>query len=82
MAKNSTFTENQLVNLGKRLKEIRMERGYTNYEQFAFDNELPRAQYGRYEKGQDLRFSSLVKVLKALDISLEEFFSKGFDVNE
>lgn len=82
MAKNSTFTENQLVNLGKRLKEIRIERGYTNYEQFAFDNEIPRAQYGRYEKGQDLRFSSLVKVLKALDISLEEFFSKGFDATE
>lgn len=82
MAKNSTFTENQLANLGKRLKEIRIARGYTNYEQFAFDNEIPRAQYGRYEKGQDLRFSSLTKVLKALNISLEEFFSKGFDTNE
>lgn len=82
MAKNSTFTEHQLMNLGKRLKEIRISRGYTNYEQFAFDNEIPRAQYGRYEKGQDLRFSSLIKVLKALNISLEEFFSKGFDTKE
>lgn len=36
-------------------------------------------QYGLYEKGQDLRFSSLLKVLKALDISLEEFFKEGFD---
>lgn len=79
MAKNSNVTNDQLANLGNRLKEIRIARGYTNYEQFAFDNELPRAQYGRYEKGQDLRFSSLVKVLKALNITLEEFFSKGFD---
>jgi transcriptional regulator with XRE-family HTH domain len=78
MAKDD-FTQAQLENLGDRLREVRKEKGYANYEQFAFDNELPRAQYGRYEKGQDLRFSSLVKVLKAMDISLKEFFSTGFD---
>ena len=78
MAKDD-YTKAQLENLGSRLKEVRKEKGYANYEQFAFDNELPRAQYGRYEKGQDLRFSSLVKVLKAMDISLKEFFSNGFD---
>lgn len=38
-----------------------------------------RAQFGRYENGEDLRFSSLLKVVNALDISLEEFFSEGFD---
>ncbi|MDX9882588.1 MAG: helix-turn-helix transcriptional regulator [Prolixibacteraceae bacterium] len=73
------YTEVQLENLGRRLKEIRLKKGYTNYEQFAFDNELPRAQYGRYEKGQDLRFSSLVKVLKAMGVSLKEFFEQGFE---
>lgn len=79
MAKNKDdYIEKQLANLGERLKEIRKEKGYTNYEQFAFDNEIPRAQYGRYEKGQDLRFSSLLKVLKALNISLKEFFQQGF----
>jgi transcriptional regulator with XRE-family HTH domain len=79
MAKNNDdYIEKQLANLGERLKEIRKEKGYTNYEQFAFDNEIPRAQYGRYEKGQDLRFSSLLKVLKALNISLKEFFKQGF----
>lgn len=79
MANNDDYTTQQLNNLASRLKEIRKEKGYANYEQFAFDNELPRAQYGRYEKGQDLRFSSLVKVLKALNISLKEFFSEGFE---
>lgn len=79
MAKEDDFIDIQLQNLGNRLKEIRKEKGYSNYEQFAFDNELPRAQYGRYEKGQDLRFSSLLKVLKALDISVDEFFKEGFD---
>jgi transcriptional regulator with XRE-family HTH domain len=78
MDKNDAYTQQQLENLGNRLRELRTERGFTNYEQFAFEHNLPRAQYGRYEKGQDLRFSSLVKVLKALDISLEDFFKEGF----
>lgn len=68
-----------LEKLSNRLKELRKAQGYTNYEQFAFDHGLPRAQYGRYEKGQDLRFSSLVKVLTALDVSLKDFFAEGFE---
>jgi transcriptional regulator with XRE-family HTH domain len=78
MAKKDKYTEKQLTNLGNKLRELRIEKGFTNYEQFAFEHNLPRAQYGRYEQGQDLRFSSLLKVLKAFDISLEDFFKEGF----
>ena len=73
------YTDKQLANLGKRIKKIRKEAGFTNYEQFAFTHGINRSQYGRYENGEDLRFSSLLKVLKALDISLEDFFKEGFD---
>jgi len=79
MANKDDFTSEQLQNLGKRFRQLRKDKGYTNYELFAFDNNILRAQYGRYEKGEELRFSSLIKVLKALNISLEEFFSKGSD---
>ena len=79
MAKKDKYTQGQLNKLGNRLRQLRIEQGFSNYEQFAFEHNLPRAQYGRYEQGQDLRFSSLLKVLKALDISLEEFFKEGFD---
>lgn len=79
MAKRDDYTIQQLESLAKRLREVRKERGFSNYEQFAFENEIPRAQYGRYEKGHDLRFSSLIKVLKAMDISLKDFFGEGFD---
>jgi transcriptional regulator with XRE-family HTH domain len=68
----------QLQNLGERLKKLRISKGYTSYEYFAYDHNLPRAQYGRYEKGEDLKFSSLLKVLRALDISLTDFFEEGF----
>ncbi len=79
MASDYFDTERQCKNLGRRLRKIRIEKGYSNYEVFAYENDLPRAQIGRYERGQDLRFSSLIKVLAALDVSLQEFFEEGFD---
>lgn len=79
MAEKDQEILEQLDNLGKRLLQLRKEKGYTNYEQFAFDHNIPRAQYGRYEKGQDLRFSSLYKITKALGVTMEEFFSEGFE---
>lgn len=80
--RKDAYSQKQLENLGNRLKHFRTKKGFTNYEQFAFEHDLPRAQYGRYENGQDLRFSSLLKVLKAMDVSLEEFFKEGFSKNE
>ena len=79
MANKDDYTIQQIESLAKRLKEVRKERGFSNYEQFAFENEISRAQYGRYEKGHDMRFSSLIKILKAMDISLKDFFSTGFE---
>lgn len=63
--------------IGERMKEIRIAKGYKNYEKFAYDNDIPRAQYGRYERGSDLKLSSLFKVLDGFDMTLEEFFD-GF----
>lgn len=79
MKKHDDYTEKQLANLGRRIKELRKAKGYKNYEVFAYQHDINRSQYGKYENGADLRFSSLLKVLKALDISLIEFFSEGFE---
>ena len=68
-----------VTRLAQRLKALRIKMGYTSYEAFANDHDLSRALYGRYEKGKDLRFSSLTKVVRAFDMTLEEFFSEGFD---
>ncbi|MFB6455891.1 helix-turn-helix domain-containing protein [Chitinophaga sp. Hz27] len=70
--------DEQLVKLGARIKELRIKAGYKNYEVFAYENNIPRAQYGRYEQGKDLRFSSLVKVVSAFGMTMEEFFGEGF----
>ncbi|MEC3906119.1 helix-turn-helix transcriptional regulator [Tamlana sp. 2201CG12-4] len=74
----SPYTEEQLLKVGNRLKQIRIEKGFSNYENFAFTHDLPRSQYGRYENGEDMRLSSLIKVLEAMEVSLEEFFNKDF----
>lgn len=79
MAKHDEETEKRLIQLGDRIKNLRVAAGYSNYEKFSYEHDISRSQFGRYENGQDMKFSSLLKVLKALDISLPEFFSEGFD---
>ena len=71
--------ERKLKTMGNRLQQLRKAKGFNNYEKFAYENDIPRAQYGRYERGQDLKLSSLIKVLEALDISLKDFFAEGFE---
>ena len=71
--------EEGLRKLGERIKELRIKGGYTNYEYFAYENDISRAQYGRYERGEDIRFGTLIKIIKAFDLTIEEFFSEGFD---
>ena len=70
--------EETLKKLGERIKKFRIQKGYTSYEYFAYEHNISRAQFGRYERGEDLRFSSLLKVINALDITIEEFFCEGF----
>ena len=69
----------EIKQVAEKLKSLRLQKGFTSYEAFANEYGLSRALYGRYEKGKDLRFSSLVKIVKAFDMTLEEFFSEGFD---
>ncbi len=77
--KHDKYTQQQLHNLGERLRSLRKQKGYKNYEKFAYEHDIPRAQYGRYENGEDLRFSSLVKVVSAMGMTMEEFFAEGFE---
>ena len=65
--------------MAARLKALRKKAGYNNADFFAYDNGISRSQYSRYEKGEDIRFSSLMKVIQAFGITPAEFFSEGFD---
>lgn len=64
--------------LGRRVKDLRIKAGYKSYEDIAYKYDISRTQWGRIENGQDLRFSSLAKVIEALGITFSEFFD-GFE---
>jgi transcriptional regulator with XRE-family HTH domain len=65
--------------LGKKLKALRKAKGFANYEQFAYTYNLSRAQYGKYEKGVNINFKTLLKILDIHEISLKDFFGEGFE---
>ena len=65
--------------IGNRLTQLRKKSGYTSQETFAYDAEIPRALYGRYERGSNLTMASLYKILKFHKITFKEFFAKGFE---
>lgn len=70
--KNHNIT---IERIASKLKRLRLQKGYTSYETFAYDHELPRVQYWRMEKGTNFTIKNLLKILDIHQISIEEFFS-------
>jgi len=67
----------ELKKIGERLKKIRKDKGYSSPDKFAYEHDINRSQYGKYEAGsEDFRLSSLIKVLNKLGMTLEEFFKE------
>lgn len=64
----------ELIALSKRLKELRKEKGYANYEHIAFELGMSRSAYWRLESGENFSMKTLIKVCKLLDVTFEEFF--------
>ncbi|MCG8573622.1 MAG: helix-turn-helix domain-containing protein [Flavobacteriales bacterium] len=64
-----------LALIGKRLKELRIEKGYSNYENVAYDNGINRMVVYRAEKGTNLTLNTLLKFLRIYEVSPSEFFA-------
>lgn len=80
MKKVDQLNESQkeaLLFVGKRLKELRIAKGYTNYEYLAYEIGMSRSQLGTYENGANITIATLVKILDHLEVSLDEFFSRN-----
>ena len=78
MRKKSAKALINIENLGKRIRALRKAKGYTNADFFAYENKIDRSQYGKYERGLDMTFSSILKICEIHDISLEKYFSDSF----
>lgn len=69
-----------LKKVGVKMARIRKELGYKNGDYFAYDKGINRSQYGKYEAGsQDMRFSTLIRTINLLGLTVEEFFSQGLE---
>lgn len=68
----------RFVEIGKRIKELRIAKGYTSAEIFAYEHELNRVSYWRMEKGCNMTLVSLMRILDIHQLSLHEFF-KDFE---
>ncbi len=66
--------DTRIKQIAKRLREIRIENGYSSYEFFAWEHKIPRIQYFRMEKGTNFTIRTLLRVLDAHEITLKEFF--------
>jgi len=64
--------EDYYKRLGSRLKNLRIAKGYTNADYFAYDHNIGRSQYSEYERGKDMRLSTLRKLAAAHKLSVSE----------
>jgi len=61
--------------ISKRLKQLRKEKGFKNYEHFAYELGMSRSSYWRIEKGSNFEMKTLFRICKLLGISVQEFFT-------
>ncbi|MEJ0055961.1 MAG: helix-turn-helix transcriptional regulator [Bacteroidota bacterium] len=67
--------EDTLERIGRKLTNLRLKKGYTSHENFAYDYKIPRVQYWRIEKGKtNLTMKSLLRLLDIHKMTIEEFF--------
>ena len=72
--KEANDTDPRILKIAKKLKELRISKGYSSHEAFAWDNNLNRVQYWRIEKGSNLTLRTILNILDIHQISPSEFF--------
>lgn len=75
--------EKELRKIGARLRQLRKAKGYSNPDKFAYDHNLNRSQYGKYEAGRtNMTVGTLVGILNCFGVTLEAFFEDEDDDRE
>jgi len=81
MAKNSLLNnEEEFKKIGLRLKYLRKSKGFTSPDKFAYENNLNRSQYGKYEAGSaNITIGTLINILNCFNVSMSDFFNEDYD---
>jgi len=75
--KSDKFENDPILKMiGDKVRTIRKSNpDYANYEVFAYLNKINKVTLANIEKGLNYNISSLLKVLKALNVTVEDFFN-------
>lgn len=71
--------EKEKVKLGARIKQLRIEAGFTNADDFAFEHSFTPSAYRGLERGGNIEYNTLIRILNSHGLTYIDFFSKGFD---
>ena len=74
MKKKPDELDPRVIQICKRLKQIRIDKQYKSYEDFAISHGIGRMSYWRIEKGTNMTLNTLFKYLDIHKITIEEFF--------
>jgi hypothetical protein len=72
--------DKRLKEIGKRLRQLRINAGYTSAESFGYDHGINRVCMSRAESGKNLTLKTLFKHLSIHRVSLQEFVTMPLDV--
>ncbi|MFT5723429.1 MAG: hypothetical protein ACI9JN_000542 [Bacteroidia bacterium] len=73
-----TERDPRIILVGKTIRALRIAKGFTSSEAFAWEHGINRVQHWRMENGQNFTLDSLFKVLDAMEVSSKDFFG-SFD---
>ena len=74
MAKVKEIQSPELIAIAERLRQLRKDKGYKNYEHIAFELGMSRSAYWRLETGANFELKTLIKICTLLGVTLEDFF--------
>jgi transcriptional regulator with XRE-family HTH domain len=74
VAKKLYNAEETILWIAHRIKQLRIEAGYSSYEEFALEHNIDRKQYWRVENGSNLTLKSLIRIINCHKLSLAQFF--------
>jgi|TARA_B100000497_G_C7690771_1_gene419869 hypothetical protein len=64
----------QFAHIGRQLRVLRIEAGFSSYVDFAWMHDMNKTQYGRMETGSNFTLKSLQRVLDVHQLSFQDFF--------
>ncbi|OYU80450.1 MAG: transcriptional regulator [Flavobacterium sp. BFFFF1] len=74
MAEEEKEISHNLDKVANKIKQLRINMGYSSHETFANDKDINRVQYWRIEKGHNITLKTFFKILAIHNLTPEEFF--------